>query len=92
MYNLYLTSCSNSLFRIIKTLDPIGVKQRAYSLNRLLKGKYVVPRPDYIQSINGHDKLKEQGIKIYARIDAYSQYIVQIYIRVSNRSTTSVLL
>jgi hypothetical protein len=33
--------------------------------------EYIVPGPDYIWSLDGHDKLSDWGIEIYAAIDAY---------------------
>jgi len=51
----------------------------------------VVPGPDYIWSLDGHDKLADWGFEIYAAIDAYSRKIMWIYIGISNRTGRSVL-
>ena len=83
---------SDILFRIVKTLDPAGVERCAYRLNKLPKGKYIVPKPDYLQSIDSYNKLKQQGIEIYSGIDIYLQYIPQVYIGTSNKTTTSCLI
>lgn len=39
---------SDTLFGIVKTLDPAGVERRAYRLNKPPKGEYIVPGPDYL--------------------------------------------
>ena len=88
--NLTNFNGSDTLFGIVKLLDPIGVEKRLYVLNRLLKGEYIVPGPDYIWSLDGHDKLKHWGFEIYAAIDAYSRYIIWIYVGISNKTTTSI--
>ena len=47
--------------------------------------------PDWIWSIDGHDKLSPFGIEIYAYIDVYSRNIIWIYVRISNRISYSVV-
>jgi hypothetical protein len=42
-------------------------------------------------SIDGHCKLDPYGIEIYAAIDAYSRYVIWIYIGVSGLTAVSVL-
>jgi hypothetical protein len=44
-----------------------------------------VPSPDYIWSIDRHDKLSLFGIDIYICINAYSRAIIWVYISISNR-------
>lgn len=51
----------------------------------------VIPGPDYMWSVDGHDKLKAFGIEIYAAIDAYSRKIIWIYVGRSNRTAISVV-
>jgi hypothetical protein len=79
------------MFSIVKELHPEGVYRRTNDLQRK-RHEYIVPGPDYIWSIDGHDKLAEWGIQIYAAIDAYSRYIVWIYVGISNRTSRSLLL
>jgi len=74
----------------VKQLDPVGLERRTRDLNRK-KGEYIVPGPDFIWSIDGHDKLSQWGFQIYACIDAYSRNIIWIYIGISNRTAQSVL-
>ena len=73
-------------------MDLVGVEQRAYRLNQKPRGEYIVPGPNYLWSLDGHDKLKAWGIEIYSAIDAYSRYITWIYIGISNKTTTSILV
>jgi hypothetical protein len=73
----------------VKELDPEGHKRRAKDLQRRRK-EYIVPGPDYIWSLDGHDKLQDWGIEIYAAIDAYSRKIMWIYVGISNRTAVSV--
>ena len=63
---------SNTLFGIVSSLDPLAVEQQVFRLNKPLKGEYIISGPDYIWSVNGHEKLSKFGIQIYAVIDVYS--------------------
>jgi hypothetical protein len=78
------------LFSIVKQLDPVGLERCRRDLNRK-KGEYIVLSPDYIWSIDGHDKLSQWGFQIYVCIDAYSCNIIWIYIGISNCTAQSVL-
>ena len=53
-------------------------------------GKFIVPGPNFIWSVDGHDKLSLYGIQIYASIDTYSCFIVWIYVRISACTAISV--
>jgi hypothetical protein len=77
------------LFKVYKTLNPEGVQRRKKDLQRR-RGEYIVPGPNWLWSIDGHDKLKPYGIEIYAGIDAYSRFITWIYVGVSNATAVSV--
>lgn len=78
------------MFAILKELDPIGVeKRRNDKYNR--QGQFHCPGPNFVWSIDGHLKLKPYGIEIYAVIDAYSRYIVWIYVGISATTAVSVL-
>ena len=48
------------MFSIVKRLDPKGLELRTADKNRR-KGEYIVPGPDYIWSIDGHEKLSPFG-------------------------------
>ncbi|KAL3429646.1 hypothetical protein BDV09DRAFT_202841 [Aspergillus tetrazonus] len=55
------------------------------------RGAYVVPGPNYIWSVDGYLKLAPYGTEIYAAIDAYSRYIIWIYVGTTSRTAVSVL-
>lgn len=80
----------DSLFSIVKRLDPKGLELCAADRNRR-KGEYIVPGPDYIWSIDGHEKLSPFGFEIYAAIDAYSRCIIWIYVGVQGRVSLSIV-
>jgi hypothetical protein len=82
----------DTLFGIVKTLDPAGYIRRAHNLHRPPRGEYIVPGPDYLWSIDGHDKLKPWGIEIYGGTDAFARYIVWSFVGISNKTTTSLLV
>jgi transposase InsO family protein len=84
----YLTT-RDRLYNIVRQLDPAGVKARTTDANRK-KGEYIVPGPDYVWSMDGHEKLSPWGFEIYACIDAYSRCILWIYVGVSGRTANSV--
>jgi len=64
---------SNRMFAIMKELDPEAVAARkpAFKAGRDRVGKYLVPGPDYVWSVDGHLKFRDYGIGIYACIDGY---------------------
>ena len=55
------------------------------------RGEYIVPGPNYLWSLDGYCKFDRFGFEIYAAIDAYSRYIVWVYVGVSARTSISVL-
>jgi hypothetical protein len=79
-----------SLFAMLHLLNPTGILLRRRKM-QAKKGEYIVPGPDWIWSIDGHDKLSPFGIEIYACIDAYSRNIIWVYVGISNRTSHSVL-
>ena len=54
------------------------------------RGAYIVPGRNYILNIDGHMKLRRYGIQIYGAIDAYSRYVLWIYVGVSAATAVSV--
>ena len=54
------------------------------------RGEFIVPGPNFMWSVDGHDKLSPYGIQIYAGIDAYSRFIIWIYVGISARTAISV--
>lgn len=72
--------------------DPQGTIARRRGPNRSRQtGEFVVPGPDFMWSIDGHDKFRNYGIEIYAGVDVYSRRIQWIYVGNSNRRQTSIL-
>jgi hypothetical protein len=78
------------LFRIYRTINPEGVDRRKRDVQRR-RGEYIVPGPNWLWSVDGHDKLKPYGIEIYAGVDAYSRYITWIYVGISSGTAVSVV-
>jgi hypothetical protein len=76
------------LFGVYRSLNPDAIKQRRQDLQRA-HGEYIVPGPNFIWSLNGHDKLKPFGIEVYTCIDAYSRYIIWIYVGITNATAIS---
>jgi hypothetical protein len=69
---------------MLRILNKDAIERRLRKL-QTQRGEYIVPSPDFIWLIDGHDKLSRFGIKIYACIDAYSRMIIWIYVGISNR-------
>lgn len=87
----YLTNIiSDRLFSIYRTLVPDAIERRIRNMQRH-RGEYIVPGPNFIWSLDGYMKLAPYGIEVYAAIDAYSRYIIWIYVGVSARTAVSVL-
>jgi hypothetical protein len=55
------------------------------------RGEYIVPGPNFLWSVDGYCKLAPYGIEVYGAIDAYSRYIIWIYVGISGRTAISVL-
>jgi hypothetical protein len=60
-------------------------------MKRKRRGEYIVDGPNFLWSIDGHDKLANYGIQIYAGIDAYSRRVLWLYVGNSNRTQLSVV-
>jgi hypothetical protein len=76
------------LFSVYRSLNPEGVDRRKRKLQQR-RGEYVVPGPNFVWSMDGHDKLKPYGIEIYGCIDTYSRYVIWVYIGISNATAVS---
>jgi hypothetical protein len=76
-----------------KILDEQGVNSRKPGMKQKRGERRVslVLGPDHFWSIDGHDKLRNYGIKIYAEIDAYLRRIIWFYYGNSNRTQASVI-
>jgi hypothetical protein len=70
------------LFEAVKRVNPEGVRRRL-SQHIRVKRKLRVPGPNFMWSIDAHDKLKRFGFEIYAGIDSYARFITWCYCGVS---------
>lgn len=61
------------MYTILRELDPAGVEQRPFSLQKTPRSTYTVPGPNFLWSVDGHHKMSMYGIEIYAAIDGYSR-------------------
>ena len=71
-----IVSARDRMFKILRELDPVGIQQRPFGLQRTAHGTYRVPGVNFVWSVDGHHKLSDYGIEIYAGIDAYSRYSI----------------
>jgi len=81
----------NDLAIAQKQLDPAGVASRLPALRRARLENYTTSGPNFLWCLDGHDKLAQYGIEIYAAVDAYSRKIVWYYCGNSNRTPISIL-
>jgi hypothetical protein len=72
-------------------LDPEGVAQRQPGFRRPRLENYITSGPNFLWCLDGHDKLAQYGIQIYAAVDAYSRKIMWFYCGNSNRTAISVV-
>jgi len=61
------------MYEQLRLLDPAGIASRPFALQRTPRGTYHVPGPDVVLSVDGHHKMSEYGIEVYAGIDGYSR-------------------
>ena len=81
----------DDVWNALKLQDPVGTETRKPGAKRKRRLEYIVPGPNFLWSIDGHDKLASYGIEIYAAIDAYSRRILWFYVGNSNRTQLSVV-
>jgi hypothetical protein len=75
----------------INILDAEGSEARRPGIKRKREIKRpIIPGPNYLWAIDGHNKFRNYGIEIYAAIDAYSRRIIWAYCGNSNRTEASV--
>ena len=80
----------DQLFAQYCTIFPNAVDRRHRDLQRT-RGKYVVPGPNLVWSVDGHDKLEDFGIEIYNGIGGHAQYVPWLTVGISNRTAICVL-
>lgn len=67
-----IPTARDRMFNILQALDPAGIAARPFALQKTPRGFFSVPGVNFVLSVDGHHKLSEYGIEIYAGIDAYS--------------------
>ena len=63
----------------LRLFDPEGVARRVPGLRKRRLKNYITAGPDHLWCLDGHDKLAQYGIEIYAAVDAYSRKIIWFY-------------
>jgi hypothetical protein len=53
-----------------------GVTFKTPGIRKKRRDNYVIPGPDWLWCLNGHDKLSRFGIEIYDYVDAYNRKII----------------
>lgn len=79
-YNLRVSR--DTVMRLLKEIDPVGVKQRR--ARRLRRRIYRCPGPNATWHIDGYDKLTSFGFGISGCIDGYSRRIIFLEVSHSN--------
>lgn len=70
-----IPTARNRMYEILRELDPIGIAERPFGLQKTTRGTFKVAGPNRVLSVDGHHKLTSYGIEIYAGIDTYSRYV-----------------
>ncbi|RPA94388.1 hypothetical protein L873DRAFT_1701762, partial [Choiromyces venosus 120613-1] len=52
---------------------------------------YQVPGLDFVLSVDGHHKISEYGIEVYASIDSYLRYIWWVHVGIAARTGIAIL-
>jgi hypothetical protein len=76
---------------VLRSLDPVGVRERRPDFKPKLRNEYIVPCPNFLWSVDGYDKFRNFGICIYGFIDAYSRKIVSLFVGLFNRTQVCVV-
>jgi len=76
---------------ILRQLDPQGTTARTPGMRPKRRHEYIVAGPNHVWCMDGHDKLRNYGIEIYAAIDAFSRKIMWFYVGLSNKTQVSVI-
>lgn len=74
-----LSPARNRMYELIRELDPEGIASRPFPTEQIMRIDFRVEGPNKILSVDGHHKLSQYGIEIYAGIDAFSRYVNSLY-------------
>lgn len=86
--NLGVRATQSTVQRIVKMLDPEGVRLR--KAHRLRRRVYKNDGPNCIVHIDGYDKLKPYGFSIHGAIDGFSRKLLWLRILRSNKNPYSI--
>ena len=75
----------------MKDIDLEGIRSRQIAYKRR-KGKMQIAGLGRVYSCDGYDKLKPYRIYIYGFINGFSQYVMQVYVRIDNKTAVLVLI
>ncbi|KAG6171952.1 hypothetical protein E4U51_008021 [Claviceps purpurea] len=92
LYNYVRQKCQvlvsqNRLYDYYRSRYPGEVASRTPGHFKYRKDFYV-PGPNFLWCLDGYEKLKAYGFQVYACIDAYSRFVIWIYV---GRSATTAL-
>jgi hypothetical protein len=76
---------------VLRQVNPEAVTLRLPLLRKPRLENYTTSGPNFLWCLDGHDKISQYGIEIYAAIDAYSRKIIWYHCGNSNRTALSVL-
>jgi hypothetical protein len=79
-------SRQDDVLTVLRILNDYGVTSRAPGMKKKRRDDYVVPGPDWLWCLDGHDKLSRFGIEIYGCVDVYSRKIIWFFVGSSNRT------
>jgi len=65
----------NDVLTALRILNDYGVTSRTPGMKKKRRD-YVVPGPDWLWCLDGHNKLSRFSIEIYGCVDAYSRKII----------------
>ncbi|KAG6319636.1 hypothetical protein E4U44_006908 [Claviceps purpurea] len=77
----------NPIYNIYRVLFPDVVQSRSPG-NFTFRGNFRVSGPNFFWCLDGYEKLSQFGFQVYACIDAYSRFVVWLYV---GRSATTAL-
>jgi hypothetical protein len=81
----------NHVQAALKEIHHVTQINRRPGMKSKKRGQVDFHGPDYLWSLDGHDKLSRFGIQIYGAIDAYSRQIQWLYVGNSNKTQISVV-
>jgi hypothetical protein len=75
----------------LRTLNPEDTAAQTPGLRRARIKNYITDDPNQLWCLDGHDKISQYYIQIYAAVNAYSRKVLWIYCGTANRAKYSIL-